>query len=537
MKMQKLENATIICRGGLDSNRNWLELSAKKPGSAANLVNFEPSLFGGYRRINGFSKLEETDSGEVDPTGAEGQILGVFVYDDKIIAARKQQSGNTYEFYLYVSGSAWSKYTTGLTLSSVGVNRIRYATFNFDGTEKVIFTDGVNKAVLFDGTNWSQIDPAGTGADFANAGGAQALSAPHYVKVFRNHIFMAHCTAGCQIVAYSAPRAEYDWTSASGAGQINAGLDITQIHPFRDELFVFGERRIKKIVVDGTDFTLQDVSTNIGCIAPDSVLEINGDLIFISEDGIRPVKATERINDIEIGNISKVIQQDIRELNNLNDPNNILGVVVANKSQFRYFYSSSSTEEAATQGIIGGLQYSEGDVGWEFGKLLGIRPSCITSGRYGSPKNEVIIHGTFDGKVMQQESGNSFDGSGITAIYETPYLDMGYPLVRKTMHEVTIFSRPEGALQLNVALTYDWGNTGKINPSTYTASSADSGSTAVYGTAVYGTDVYGDTTFPAVVTGVEGSGYSVKFGLSTTGTEQSYSIQGIILKYDLNGYK
>ena len=36
---------------GLNSNENHLELSDKLSGVATRLVNYEPSLYGGYRRI------------------------------------------------------------------------------------------------------------------------------------------------------------------------------------------------------------------------------------------------------------------------------------------------------------------------------------------------------------------------------------------------------------------------------------------------------------------------------------------------------
>jgi len=534
--MEDLKSTTIICSGGLDSNQNWLDLNETNVGVASELVNFEPSLFGGYRRINGFTVLEETDSGEVDPSGAEGKILGVFIYDNKILAARKQQSGATYEFYQYVSGSSWSKYTTGLTFTSTGVNRIRYATFNFDGTEKIIFVDGVNNATLFDGTTWINIDPSATGADYANSGGAQALAAPNYVTVFRNHLFMARCSGACNIIAHSAPNAEYNWTSAGGAGQINAGLDIIQIKPFRDELYVFGERRIKKIVVDSSaTFVRQDVTNDIGCIASDSVMEISGDLLFLSEDGLRPIAATERINDIELANVSKNIQQQLKDYINQYDMNSVVSVLVPSKSQFRMFFTSESVEEASAPGIVGALVNNRGSIAWEFGKLRGIKVACATYGRYGAPLKQYVIHGDYNGIVYRQETGNSFNGSDIYAQYDTPYIHFGQANIRKTPHQILVFTRPEGAVVLNSALTYDWGLASKINPNTYVVQTQ--GNPAVYGLAIYDLATYDGVTVPTMLTNVQGSGFSLKISFSTSNQNAPYSIQGMVIKYEVNGYK
>ena len=43
----------FICEGGLVKNKSTFIM---KPGEAIELLNFEPDIEGGYRRINGFSK-------------------------------------------------------------------------------------------------------------------------------------------------------------------------------------------------------------------------------------------------------------------------------------------------------------------------------------------------------------------------------------------------------------------------------------------------------------------------------------------------
>ena len=54
----QIESFKVLCDGGLDTSQNHLTLSQNKPGSATRLVNYEVSLFGGYRRIEGFSKYD-----------------------------------------------------------------------------------------------------------------------------------------------------------------------------------------------------------------------------------------------------------------------------------------------------------------------------------------------------------------------------------------------------------------------------------------------------------------------------------------------
>ena len=60
------------CRGGLNTGADVLTLGAESPGSATQLLNYEPNLEGGYRRLSGFAN----DLGTVPGTGS---ILGVAV--------------------------------------------------------------------------------------------------------------------------------------------------------------------------------------------------------------------------------------------------------------------------------------------------------------------------------------------------------------------------------------------------------------------------------------------------------------------------
>ena len=44
-----------VCRGGLNTGSDVLSLGEESPGSAIQLVNYEPNLEGGYRRLSGFA--------------------------------------------------------------------------------------------------------------------------------------------------------------------------------------------------------------------------------------------------------------------------------------------------------------------------------------------------------------------------------------------------------------------------------------------------------------------------------------------------
>ena len=54
----RIQSYKVISAGGLNSNENHLDLAENAPGSATRLVNYEASLFGGYRRVSGFMPLD-----------------------------------------------------------------------------------------------------------------------------------------------------------------------------------------------------------------------------------------------------------------------------------------------------------------------------------------------------------------------------------------------------------------------------------------------------------------------------------------------
>ena len=77
-----IQSYKLISAGGLNSNENHLDLSDNSPGAATRLLNYEPSLFGGYRRIEGYEEFD-SDYGTVTVAGsttAAGPVLGVAIF-------------------------------------------------------------------------------------------------------------------------------------------------------------------------------------------------------------------------------------------------------------------------------------------------------------------------------------------------------------------------------------------------------------------------------------------------------------------------
>lgn len=538
----RTQSLKVICQGGLNTNDNNLFLSDNSPGAATRLVNYETALSGGYRRISGYRYYDETYTA-VAPATAEGPVLGIWIFqntttdDTEIIAARKNQSGTTYSFFkLDISG--WTAYTTGITHNTTNggattVTRVRAELFNFGGVNMIGFVDGVNHLVIYDGTNWYECTSANTGGS-GSPGGNQLIDKPSVITSFKNHLFVSGDEDTPAVICYCAPSDALTWTAAAGGGQIIFSDEVQAMKPFRDENFVFSKRYIKKIIPDTTaGFLLQDVTSNLGIVARDSLLEIGGNLLFLSPDGIRPIAGTDRQNDVELSLLSSSIQYTIDDFFTNYNMDDLVGVVIRNKTQFRYFLSGSSDTTVNAYGILGSsrLNNTNGQK-WEFAELMGIHANCAFSGFIDG--REYVLHGDYDGYVFRQEVGNTFNGADVTAIYTTPYLDFGDTEIRKLLRTLNTFIRAEGSVSFNIAVRFDWGDEYVLNPPNFT-------SQTVAGPVVYGTEityddgsVYGGVSKNVLKTNIQGSCFSVQFSYVTEGGAP-FTIQGFVTEFSGKG--
>lgn len=502
----------VPCQAGLITNVDPLTQAGSLPGSSILMLNMEPSVEGGYRRISGF-----TNSYGVVPGEDGTDVLGVAVFNklnDGIFACRKPASGNNYFHRWDDSTEDWITPTTSGSPTMTGVTRVRFSKLNW-GIPYLAMTDGVNPLALWDGTSYSQVTTGGV------------LSAPKFSEDFANHLFIAGDTSEPQNLVFSAPLDPTDWDPANGAGVINVGFDITAIKAFRDQLFIFGQSHIKKLVgTSFADFRLQGITTKLGCIAPDTVVEFNSDLIFLGPDGIRPISATERIGDIELSSRSKNIQ-GFFESYYRNEPVERSFIVVINqKSQFRLLFPTTNS-----LGLLGAVRTSVGNnTGFEYSQLVGLEANCADSGYIDG--YEVVIHGDGSGQVHKQEVGDNFNGTPITSVFKTPYLHMDDPVVRKVYHTVHTYLKAEGLASIFMGVDYDYGNSDILKPSDYFFDLSRDASR--FGTATFdSTDIFDGNPSPFRKTNVQGSGNSISLTYVTTEDQPSHTIQAFNISYEL----
>jgi hypothetical protein len=485
----------FACEGGLVLDQSTF---AMQPGMALELQNFEPDIRGGYRRISGYTKW---NSNIVPQTASATEpVLMSAYFKGNVIAARGTS--------VYKGGTtgSWTSIDSGRT----SAGKYSFFRYNLAGTDYIVWADGANNATKYDGTTVTDISATGAPAN------------PKYVIGFKNALFFAGMSADPQSLVFTAPFTDDDFSVANGAGVLNVDSNITGLFPFRDQLYIFCEERIFRLTGDTlANFVVQPVTREIGCVNGFTIQEFAGDIVFLGPDGLRTIAGTERIDDVELGTISRAVQ---RRFSDLSDVDEFESVVIPNKTQYRIFFSNSNTTRGNTTGVIcvrKGERY-------EFADLRGIRPSCTDF--IVDDGDSIILHGDFDGYVYQQEEGNDFDGNVITGKYRSPDLSMGDAGIRKTFQRVIINYAPEAAVNADLFVRYDYESPDVARPAAYPFDTATV--VAVYGTSSYGTATYGGQSNPLVRQPIEGSGFAVALRVNDRGTSAPYSLKGFQLEFD-----
>ena len=569
----QVQPVAFNCEGGLVLNRSNFIM---QPGEALQLENFEPDISGGYRRISGFRKYVNA---VVPQTSSSSEsLLMIANFDNKVVAARGEKifssasaelsiaiaadtsmtgsgtitvpstlgfssSGTLQinsEIFTYtgktsttftgvtravsstaaahakldVVSESWTVRDTGRTSAA----KYHFERYNFDGNEKIICVDGVNAPVIF---NTSM-----AAADVSDSSVAGAT----VVAAYRNHMFYGGKSTTPQEVVFSEPFNEDGFNSGQGAGSIKVDDTVVALKVFRDSLFIFCENRIFKLTgSSSSDFSVQPVTRNIGCINSFTVQEFAGDLIFLGPDGLRTVAATARIGDTELGTISKNIQTVFDE--NIKDAGSFDSVVIPDKTQYRIFFTKDGQGQTLSKGAICVLKKEA----FEFSETRGIQVACTDT--FVESGDVIVLHGDTTGFIQRQESGNDFDGTAILGRYRSPDMSFGDSGIRKHMQRVIINYKPEADIDADLILRYDNEDTNSARPANYPLDTANVA--AQYGSATYSTQgsatqfVYGGPTQPLVRQPVEGSGFSVALKVEDGGTTAPYSLKGFQLEYQL----
>jgi hypothetical protein len=356
---------------------------------------------------------------------------------------------------------------TFLSTSRESAGKTRFSRYNYTGSEKIAIVDGVNVPALYNGSLFTALNDAPTD-----------VTAAEFVVSFKNQLFFGKNN----LLTFTAPFTDTDFTAANGSGTISVGANITGLIVFRQQLIIFTESSIFQLVGNTIgDFNLQPVTTDIGCVDKDTIQEVGGDIMFLGPDGLRLLSGTERIGDFGLGVVSKTIQKEVTDFITANT--SFTSVVIRNKSQYRILGYNNNIAQANAQGILGTQMAGQGGEGMSWADIRGIR-AYVADSRFFQ-NSETIVFANNDGYLYQMEEGNSFGGSNIQTTFATPYMPINDPRVRKTFYKMFLYTDPQGSVSFDVSLKLDFDQKNSVQPTQIDFNNA-TGTVAFMGQATFG---------------------------------------------------
>ena len=526
---------TVACEGGLVTASNQIDL-LRNPGAATELQNFEVSVEGGYRRINGYSKLGAGSA--TQPTGSGDTILGVVPYADGVIVCASTN------IYFSTDGITWLQ----INRSSVSSSGDNYTTFTgrstltrtsqgqcqftlFEGAAyqygQLIIADGANKPFAFRMEGSGSLSSRTFYAEEITVNSTKSVK---YITHHDRHLIAGGVEDNLNTIYYSAT---LDATSFSGTGSGSIALtdQIQGLASFRSDLFIFCKNSIYKLINinDSSTVAVVPVAESVGCLSGYSIQEMAGDLVFLAPDGLRTIAGTARIGDVELGTISKKIQPLFTTLAKNIDQYRISSVVLREKSQYRLFYTNLSLGENAQKGVIGTLRQE----GFEWSEIKGVEVTAVGAD-FDATKVERYYHGSKSGYIYKHDDGDTFDGVAIAARYKTPDYDYGDLGTLKTLHYCKVSIGGEGEVSPELQVKFEYSNK-DIPQHTSNFSFGTISPAAIFGDAVFGTNVFGAVINPMVRIPLQGSGTSNSFSVLSNDTKAPYKINGMYVDYIPSG--
>jgi len=405
---------------------------------------------------------------------------------------------------------------TFLSTSRENGGKTRFSRYNYTGTEKVAIVDGVNVPALYNGSQFTALNDAPTD-----------VAAAEFVVNFKSHLVFGKSN----VLTFTAPFTDTDFTAANGSGTISVGSAITGLIVFRQQLIIFTESSIFQITGNTiADFQLQPVTTDIGCVDKDTIQEVGGDIMFLGPDGLRLLSATDRFNDFNLAVVSKTVQKEVTDFITANT--SFTSVVIRSKSQYRILGFNNNIGQANAQGILGTQMAGQGGEGMSWADLRGIRAHVADSRFFQNA--ETIVFANDDGYLYQMEEGNSFDGSNIQTTFATPYMPINDPRIRKTFYKMFLYTDPQGSVSFDVSLKLDFDQKNSVQPTKIDFNNA-TGTVAFMGQATYGsTAVFSSKLKTLFETQIIGSAFVVSLQYTSDSVDPPFSLDAITLEYTTN---
>ncbi len=416
MKLPPNDVKTIVLGEGED----LVTPAVKRDGGAAiYTLNYEVAVDGGYRRVEGYERLDGQTApsaggtrGDILAVPGSGGILGVAVYDGDVYAFRDNAGGTAVDLYK-ATASGWSQVTLSNAITAGA--RIDHLAYNFTGAvsgKRLYWANGNDRCIEFDGTTDTQL--TGTGAP----------TAPQHLAAAGNRLVLSSAGGQVDLSPVGTPTSS-DWTVTGGS--INMGDEVTAMIPHvAGALTVLCAERINilnEVAGSLSNASMQEHTSHTG--AREWTSQRFTDVLFLDTFGVSSLSATQAYGDFEMNSLSR----RVKPLVDYWRPSAAASVVSRRKNQYRLYFPDSDN---GVTDVLTGTRVGD-SMRWARGKL-GFVLTCVTSAEIDG--EERLFAGSTSGMVYELDVGSDFDGEEILAILRLPFNHLGTPSALKRFRRI-----------------------------------------------------------------------------------------------------
>jgi hypothetical protein len=384
------------------------------------------------------------------------QVRGVVGYKNELYAFRDHADDVTCRMYKATAGG-WSEITTSGHLLKGGRYEFRVHNFTASaGTQKLIIVNGVNKALIYDGTTFVQISTA------------MPTDTPSSVEVLPSDVLLLGFDNGSLMA--SGPGAPTDFSGEVGA-EIGCSDKIIGLALQPDErCAIFCESSIR--VLTGKtklNFSMSVFNDGAGVVRG-SIVNV-GDSVFLSKSGLTKLARVQAYGSFAMTALDKKFKSSIQQADVF------FSIAVRDKNQYRIF---------STRGFVG-VTFSGADV---VGAFTGAYPVVMRCGCSTVINGEeYLLLGGEDGFVYRADVGTSHAGEEFTRLIRLAHNHLGSPQQRKKFKRLTINADCERMESMSVfaELDYSSGDSPRQTPFSIDVG----GNESYFGSAVFGESVFG----------------------------------------------
>ena len=357
--------------------------------------------------------------------------------------------------------------------------------------------------------------------DYSNATVNANITSARFVRSFNNYLFWGNVTVGTESfktrIYWSNIK---DSTSVAGDAWIEVGLndgqEITGLLILADRLVVYKERSIYNVYFSG-DADIPFImpgggksTSNVGCIAPWSLQEVDNTHIFLAPDGLYLYDGSGS---------TKISYRVSNTLLDFNDTQFQNAVSTTYKVKNKYMLSFCSASNTTMNRILVLDWYNSA-----FSLYTGMAPSAMTT-IFADGYTEQPYFADYDGYTYEMEYGlNDYPlgtKTSIDSYYYTNWRAYQDLCDQKGIASAYVYYQTSNSV-LTFAYSYDFEYSDQ-----YTQTIPLFLGTDVYGTAVYGIAVYSGAGGYSVRRDLTSRGRVVRFKFANNTLDEQFRIDGL----------